>query len=111
MIFFELQGALHGYDSIDQVACDEVFARFVRAYMDFEATPCLAHLSGMDLDKYKDSLIARFQNKHIRDQVSRICGKSSTKIPRFLLPVVRAQLTMCDRVADRAVFVLAAWCR
>ena len=88
-----------------------MFAEFLRAYMDFDATPCLAHLEGMDLDKYKDTLIARFNNKHIRDQVSRICARSSTKIPRFLLPVVRGQLAKYDHVPERTMFVVAAWCR
>jgi len=104
-------GALHGYDTIDEAARDEDFKRFLRSYMDLEATPSLAQLEMIDLNEYKDTLIARFQNKFIKDQVSRICQQSSSKFPRFILPVVRDQLTRQGRVAERAVFVCAAWCK
>jgi len=104
-------GALHGYETIDEAASDEDFKLFLRSYMDNEATPNLARLDGIDLDQYKDSLIARFQNKYIKDQVSRICQQSSSKIPKFILPVVREHLKKSDLIAERAIFVLACWCK
>lgn len=104
-------GALHGYNTIDEAASDDVFQDFLKAFMDEEAGPVLNDLEGMDVEAYKRSLIERFQNKYIKDQVSRICLESSAKIPKFLLSTVRGQLAQMPAIAhiDRAAFVVAAW--
>jgi mannitol 2-dehydrogenase len=103
-------GALHGYKTIDQAARDEDFVIFLRGFMDQEASPTLLKLGGIDLEKYKDNLIQRFQNIHIRDSISRICQESSAKLPIFLLPTVKVQLRGSGKI-DRAAFVIAAWCK
>ncbi|MGQ1786380.1 mannitol dehydrogenase family protein [Saccharicrinis sp. GN24d3] len=103
-------GARHGYNSIDEAASDEDFSQFLRNYMDAEATPVLSGLEGMDLGAYKDSLMARFRNKYIRDQISRICLQSSAKMPKFILPTVKSQLEGSGNF-QRAAFVIAAWCK
>ncbi len=103
-------GALHGYKTIDQAALDNDFSTFLKSFMDEEVTPILGNLGGIDLEQYKKSLIARFQNIYIKDLISRICLESSAKIPIFLLPTVRAQLKENARI-DRAAFVIAAWCK
>ncbi len=78
--------------------------------MDIEVTPVLDEVPGIDLNKYKDSLIERFGNQNIRDLVARICLQSSAKIPKFLLPTVRDQLKSGGSVLISAL-VIAAWCR
>ncbi len=103
-------GALHGYETIDQAARDEDFCFFLRAFMDQEASPTLGDLGGIDLEKYKNSLIERFQNVYIKDLISRICLESSAKIPIFLLSTVRGQLKGQAQIT-RAAFVVAAWCK
>lgn len=103
-------GALHGYKTIDEAASDEDFKVFLRAFMDEEASKTLGDLGGIDLEKYKDSLIERFQNIYIKDLISRICLESSAKFPIFLLPTIKAQLENGGNFA-RAAFVVAAWCK
>lgn len=103
-------GALHGYKTIDEAARDEDFLFFLKSFMDEEASPTLGDLGSIDLDAYKNSLIERFQNIHIKDLISRICLESSAKIPIFLLPTVRAQLEDGGSIS-RAAFVVAAWCK
>jgi len=103
-------GALHGYDFIDEAARDKEFQVFLRFFMDNEVTPVLKDLDNIDLDKYKDGLIARFKNEYIKDQISRICLESSAKIPKFLLPTLIAQLKEKGPIAQ-ATFVVAAWCK
>jgi mannitol 2-dehydrogenase len=103
-------GALHGYKTIDEAARDEDFSVFLRAFMDEEASPTLGNLGDINLGKYKDSLIARFQNVYIKDLIARICLESSAKIPIFLLPTIKAQLQNGGNFA-RAAFVVAAWCK
>ena len=103
-------GALHGYKTIDEAARDDDFKMFLRAFMDKEASQTLGNLGGIDLEKYKDSLIERFQNIYIKDLISRICLESSAKFPIFVLPTIKAQLKNGGDFS-RAAFVVAAWCK
>ena len=103
-------GALHGYSTIDEAANDKDFKEFLRSFMDIEVSPFLTRLEGINLSQYKDSLISRFQNQNIKDQIPRICSYSSAKIPVFILPTIRRQLEN-KKFIERASFLLAAWCR
>ncbi len=103
-------GALHGYTYIHDVVHDQLFAKFLRDFMDKEVTPVLDDVPGIDLDAYKDKLFERFGNSQIRDKVSRICFQSSAKIPKFLIPTIREQLAAGGPVGCSAL-VIAAWCR
>jgi mannitol 2-dehydrogenase len=103
-------GYLAGYRLAHDVAQDPLFANFLLAYMDREATPTLEPVPGIDLDEYKRNLIARFSNAYVRDTVARLCAESSDRIPKWLLPVIRHNLEH-DGEIDRAVLVVAAWAR
>ena len=103
-------GALHGYKTIDEAARDADFSAFLIAFMDKEVSPTLGDLGDIDLEKYKMSLIERFQNIYIKDLISRICLESSAKIPIFLLSTVKAQMQAEGNIA-RSAFVVAAWCK
>ncbi|SDT18898.1 mannitol dehydrogenase family protein [Microlunatus soli] len=105
-------GYLSGYRLVHEAAQDEKLARYVRAYMDNEGTPTLQPVPGVDLDEYKDSLLERFANPHVRDQVQRLCLEASDRIPKFVLPVVRDQLAAGREVRLAAAIVasLARYC-
>ncbi|BBG02345.1 MULTISPECIES: mannitol dehydrogenase family protein [Pseudonocardia] len=103
-------GYLAGHRYVHEVAQDPVFARFLRGYMDDEATPTLRPVPGIDLDGYKDTLIERFANPGVADTLMRINYGSSDRISIFLLPVVREQLAAGGPV-QRAAAVVAGWCR
>jgi mannitol 2-dehydrogenase len=78
--------------------------------MDMEVTPVLGEIEDIDLDLYKDSLIKRFSNSNIKDQLSRICAESSVKIPKFLIPTIQDQLDRGGPI-QLGVVILASWCR
>lgn len=101
-------GALKGYDTIDEAVNNQHIRAFLNAYMDVEVTPVLGELEGIDLKTYKQSLLERFGNTNIKDQIDRICSESSAKIPIFMLPTVHSQLDRNGSV-DLAAFVFAAW--
>jgi len=103
-------GHLAGYRLVHEVAQDPLFARFLLAYMDIEATPTLEPVPGIDLDSYKHQLISRFSNAAVRDTVARLCAESSDRIPKWLLPVIRQQLTTGGSVTLSAAIV-ASWAR
>ena len=103
-------GYLAGYRLAHDVAQDPLFANFLLAYMNREATPTLEPVPGVDLDAYKPNLIERFSNSHVRDTVARLCAESSDRIPKWLLPVVRENLAN-DGEITRSALVVAAWAR
>ena len=101
-------GALRGYTTIDEAVYNTEISTFLRLYMDEEVTPTLSDLEGVDLDKYKETLLHRFGNIYMKDQIDRICSESSAKFPIFVLPTVNAQLARQGSV-DFAALVVAAW--
>ncbi len=103
-------GYLAGYRLVHEAARDPLFAGFLRAYMDSEATPTLAPVPGVDLDEYKATLIERFSNAAVRDTIPRLAAESSDRIPKWVLPVIREQLA-AGRPVDRAATIVAAWAR
>jgi mannitol 2-dehydrogenase len=103
-------GYLAGYRLVHDVAQDRLFADFLLAYMDREATPTLEPVPGIDLDEYKHQLIERFSNSQVRDTVARLCAESSDRIPKWLLPVIRHNLESGGEIL-RSTAVVASWAR
>ncbi len=104
-----LLGSIHGHETIDGCVADPLFATYLRRFMDHEVTPVLAPVEGIDLEDYKDSLIARFGNPNIKDNLARICLESSAKMPKFILPTITENLARGGST-EYAALVLAAWC-
>ncbi len=103
-------GSLYGCSTVDETVRISQFKSFLREFMDQEVTPVLEKVEGIDIEDYKDSLIQRFGNPYIKDQLSRICLESSAKIPKFLLPTIKEQLDRGGPIKKSALIV-AAWCR
>jgi mannitol 2-dehydrogenase len=103
-------GYLCGYRLVHQAAQDPLFRAFLLGYMDDEATPTLAPVPGIDLTQYKHTLIERFSNPQVRDTIARLCAQSSDRIPKWLLPVIRAQLATGGEI-NRSAAVVASWAR
>jgi len=101
---------LAGYRLVHEAAQDPLFQAFLRGYMDNEATPTLPPVPGVDLDRYKRTLIERFSNPQVRDTISRLCAESSDRIPKWLLPVIRKQLATGGEIR-RSAAVVASWAR
>ena len=102
-------GSLHGYKTIDESVSDTVFAGLLRKFMDEEATPILGPVPGIDIEAYKATLIERFTNPNIKDNLSRICSESSSKVATFLVPTVQQNLRSMGQLSCSAL-VIAAWC-
>ncbi|MFK7921665.1 MAG: mannitol dehydrogenase family protein [Bacteroidia bacterium] len=104
-----LLGSLHGHETIDGCMTDALFIKYLRRFMDVEATPVLDPVEGIDLESYKDSLLERFANPNIKDKLSRICLESSAKLPKFLLSTIEENLKQGGSI-QYACLVIAAWC-
>jgi mannitol 2-dehydrogenase len=103
-------GYLSGYRYAHEAAGDPLFARFLLAYMEQEATPTLRSVPGIDLEAYRHNLVERFANPGIRDTLARLCAESSDRIPKWLLPVVRENLAAGGEIRLSAAIV-ASWAR
>ncbi|WP_354569731.1 mannitol dehydrogenase family protein [Glaciihabitans sp. UYNi722] len=103
-------GYLSGYRYAHEACADPAITTFLLAYMKEEATPTLLPVPGIDLDGYQHTLIERFSNAEVRDTLARLCAESSDRIPKWLLPVVRAQLESGGEIA-RSAAIVASWAR
>ncbi len=101
--------ALDGRTTVDEAMAAEHLCRFVVGFLDHEAKPVVPPVAGIDLDEYTASVVERFSNPHIGDQISRLCLDGSAKFPKFLLPTVRSQLDAGGPVVLSAL-ALAGWC-
>jgi mannitol 2-dehydrogenase len=73
-----------------------------------EVRPTLQDLPGIDLASYCDSVVHRFANATIRDQIPRICSDGSAKLPKFILPSL-ADLLAQGRETRILPMLVASW--
>lgn len=101
---------LCGFEFVHDAARDPLFAKFLLAYFESEAIPTLAPVPGIDLHDYSRTLLERFANPGVGDQVARLCAYSSDRISKWLVPVI------CDNLASDgpvrlAAATVASWAR
>ena len=101
--------ALEGIDTVDAALADPGIRSFLTEFLRREARPVVHEVAGVDLDRYVDSLIERFSNPNIGDQISRLCLDGTAKFPKFLVPTITAQLDAGGPVR-LAALALAGWC-
>lgn len=102
--------SLVGYRTVDAVMADSQFRTFIERQMGEEVAPLLPPVPGIDLDDYQRTLIERFANPRIRDQVSRICLDGPAKMPKFLLPALHDAVA-AGRPHRWLTLALAGWLR
>ncbi len=100
---------LAGYRDVDQAMADPQVRAFVVGFME-EATPTVGAVPGVDLAQYKATLVERFSNQAIRDQVYRLTMDSSNRIPNMLL-LTLVDLLDAGQPAPHIAFSNAAWIR
>ncbi|KAK2074070.1 hypothetical protein P8C59_008307 [Phyllachora maydis] len=103
-------GTLAGFAHVHEVMADADFGAFVWRLMQDEVKPLLPAIPGVDVDAYCRTLVERFANPTIMDQLPRICLNASGKIPQFIMPSI-AEAIWSGRPFRRLVFVAAAWFR
>ena len=103
-------GFLAGYRYAHEVCQDPLFARFLLSYMEREGSPTLPEVPGVDLDAYRHQLVERFANPEVRDTLARLCAESSDRIPKWLVPVINANLRSGGEI-ELSALVVASWAR
>ena len=100
-------GAMRRFEFIHEILEDSLMRRFVVRYME-AVLPAVPEVPGIDLTKYKATLIERFSNSLIRDQVARVCAEGSSKLPKFILPVF-GKLMEAGADTGLVSLVVASW--
>ena len=103
-------GYLAGYRYIHDVMADADFRAFIARLMDDEVAPLLPPVPGIDLAGYQQTLLERFANPKIGDQVARICTDGSDRMPKFLLPSLVEALQQ-GRPHRLLTLAVAGWLR
>ncbi|EPE04433.1 mannitol 2-dehydrogenase [Ophiostoma piceae UAMH 11346] len=101
-------GQLAGFKYVHEVMQNPLFGSFVWQMMQDEVKPLLPSIPGVDIDAYCHTLIERFSNPTIMDQLPRICLGGSGKIPKFIMPSI-AEAIWVKGPFRRLCFVAAAW--
>lgn len=99
---------LSGYRKVDDAMHDGRIAKFVRTFMDKDITPYVPAPGNTDLDLYKQTLIERFGNRSVSDQISRLCFDGISKFPVYVMPNL---IKMIRDHADltRVAYLIAAY--
>jgi mannitol-1-phosphate/altronate dehydrogenase len=104
-------GSLAGYECGDEAMADPAIAAFLEHLMRDEVAPLLpADVPGMELDEYCSSLLGRFANAAISDQLFRLAGRGSTKMPGYVLPSL-FEARAKNSPSALLTLVVAAWLR
>ncbi len=100
-------GRLAGYVTVDEAMADPLIARYMTVLMDRETGPTLPPVPGIDLPRYKATLVERFANPAIKDTVERV----NTDAPlNILVDPIRDRLRAGESV-ELLALGLAAWLR
>ena len=101
---------LSGYRKVDEAMADDRIVKFVRQFMDIDITPYVPAPPKIDLDQYKHTLIERFANKAVSDQVARLCFDGISKFPVYIMPNLKKMLAD-GRDITREAYLIAAYRR
>jgi mannitol 2-dehydrogenase len=83
---------------------------FLERFLHQEAIPTLTEIPGHPREEYAETVLQRFENRGIRDQIARLCIDGTAKLRTFLIPTIERQLELGGPV-DCSALALAGWSR
>jgi D-arabinitol 4-dehydrogenase len=95
-------GTLAGFEYIHEGARDAEIARFAHDYITQDVIPSLLP-SPIDLQRYRDIVLDRFSNPHIRDTNERVAADGFTKLSGFVVPTLRDSFARDEVPAPTAI--------
>jgi mannitol 2-dehydrogenase len=102
--------ALAGIVFVDEAVAIPAVRRYLEQFLATESIPTLAEIPGHPPADYAETVLARFANTGVRDQIARLGIDGTAKFTSFLIPIVEIQLERGGPVACSAL-ALAAWAR
>jgi len=113
-------GTLLGLSYIHEDMAVPAIRQMAFDYVTNDVIPCLntpAHPSPIDLAAYRDVVLERFGNPHVRDTNQRVAMDGFSKIPGFIVPTLRECMQRGASMASTALLpalflrVLGRWHR
>jgi mannitol 2-dehydrogenase len=101
---------LAGIDFVDEAVARPEVQHYLDVFLEQEAIPTLVEIPGHRREDYAASVLARFRNTGVRDQIRRLCIDGTAKFPIFLMPTIERQLALGGPLGAAAL-ALAGWAR
>jgi mannitol 2-dehydrogenase len=102
--------ALAGVVYVDEAIANPTVRRYLERFLSTESIPTLTEIPGHPAKEYADTVLGRFANTGVRDQIARLCIDGTAKFPSFLIPTIERQLELAGPI-DCAALALAGWAR
>jgi mannitol 2-dehydrogenase len=102
--------ALEGIVFVDEAIAVPAVRQYLERLIAAEAIPTLVEIPGHPPAEYGRTVLERFANTGVRDQIARLCIDGTSKFPVFLVPTIERQLEL-DGPVDCAALALAGWAR
>ncbi|GBQ62724.1 NADPH-dependent L-sorbose reductase [Ameyamaea chiangmaiensis NBRC 103196] len=99
---------LLGYREVDKALADDDLRALIDTFLDRDVIPQIEAPEGVDLVTYKNTVLERFSNAAMGDQLLRVCGDGSSKIQVFWTETMRRSITSGHDLS-RLVFGMAAY--
>lgn len=99
---------LIGYRKVDDAMLDPDIVQYIRNFMDIDMSPYVPAPVGVDLEEYKQTLIERFSNHSVSDQVSRLCFDGISKFPVYIIPNL-TKMIQDNKDLTRVAFLIASY--
>jgi mannitol 2-dehydrogenase len=102
--------AIAGVVYVDEAVATPAVKRYLERFLSAEAIPTLTEIPGHPAADYGRTVLGRYENTGVRDQIARLCIDGTAKFPSFLIPTIERQLELDGPVACAAL-ALAGWAR
>ncbi|HEX4525376.1 MAG TPA: mannitol dehydrogenase family protein [Gaiellaceae bacterium] len=102
--------ALAGVVYVDEAMRLSPLRSYLERFLSDEAIPTLDEIPGYPAADYASTVLHRFENTGVRDQIARLCIDGTAKFPSFLTPTIERELDLDGPVACAAL-ALAGWAR
>ncbi|MBO1255666.1 mannitol dehydrogenase family protein [Alteromonas sp. 5E99-2] len=85
-------GALLGISFVHEVMNTPLIRAYFKKLVTEEIIATLPAVPGVNFDDYISIIETRFSNPEVRDTVSRLCQDASNRLPKFIFPIITANL-------------------
>lgn len=99
---------LIGHRKVDKALNDDSIYQLVRNFMDIDIAPYVPAPPKTDLELYKKTLLQRFANHSVSDQLSRLCFDGISKFPVYIIPNLM-KMVADDKDLSRVAFLVACY--
>lgn len=101
-------GALLGINFVHDVMSNNLIKSYFQKLVSEEVIATLPAVPGVDFNEYFSIIQSRFSNPEVRDTVSRLCQDASNRLPKFIFPIIAANLEQGKDCKGLAL-VVALW--